>query len=133
MTGEGMTTPDDLRQLRERATPGPWTKQLVGPTVFPPGALDRWRTEIEHSQPSDEPPVVATLGWASNVEDADSPDAALIVWLVNHAEPLEALWRAAKESAELAPRVPDGNKFGRPWTIPNPVIAALAALEQEQS
>ena len=35
----------------------------------------------------------------------------------------------ARVSAELAPRVPDGNGFGYDWTIPNPVIGALAALD----
>ncbi len=38
---------------------------------------------------------------------------------------VEHLSEAARLSAELAPRVPDGNKFGYDWTIPNPVIAAL--------
>ena len=38
------------------------------------------------------------------------------------------LAEAAKASAELSPRVPDGNKFGHPWTIPNPVIEPLKRL-----
>src|SRR5665213_937202 len=36
---------------------------------------------------------------------------------------------AARVSAELSPRVPDGNKFGYDWTIPNPVLEPLAKLD----
>jgi hypothetical protein len=42
---------------------------------------------------------------------------------------LVSLWKAAMDSAELAPRVPDGNKFGHDWTIPNPVVGILATVK----
>ena len=42
---------------------------------------------------------------------------------------LDEIVFAARLSAELSPRVPDGNKFGYDWTIPNPVIVALAKLD----
>lgn len=42
---------------------------------------------------------------------------------------LNELVEAARLSAELSPRVPDGNGFGYDWTIPNPVLEPLAALD----
>lgn len=49
--------------------------------------------------------------------------------LVENTDEILALIEAAKISGELAPRVPDGNKLGHPWMIPNPVLKALAALD----
>ena len=40
-----------------------------------------------------------------------------------------AVVEAARMSAELSPRVPDGNGFGYDWTIPNPVLEPLAKLD----
>lgn len=48
-------------------------------------------------------------------------------------EVLKEVEAAALISAELAPRVPDGNKLGHTWTIPNPVIVPLAKLDKIRS
>ena len=41
-----------------------------------------------------------------------------------------AVIEAARLSARLAPRVPDGNAFGHDWTIPNPVIETLRKFDK---
>lgn len=91
----GMTFADRLKELRERATKGPWNlvHRCIGGPKTPDPDVDEicglgW--DWDDTEPFNAPPEPMRGAFEKGA------DAALIVHLVNHAEAIERLVRAAE-------------------------------------
>lgn len=93
-----MTFTDKLKELREKATKGPWT--------FDPSPFHR-KGEIQTAS------IAGPDGRSLNGQwryPCSIHDARLIIHLINHSEEIEALVEAAKPFADLGcPRTFDGD------------------------
>jgi hypothetical protein len=119
-----MTFADKLKALREKAAKGPWTVRIsyeeergvIDPVTYKsPGYYDNLGIYSEQSK-----------SWPVSCDEYnvfDTPhDILLITYLVNHAEELEALVRAAEQVINC------GNREDRVL-----LILALAALNKEKT
>jgi hypothetical protein len=128
-----MTFADKLKALREKATPGKW----VSRPEF--GARDSEDWEIAPAGPVTSYSAPAEMARFWNYEGKNKHNADLITHLVNRAEELEALVRAAEDVVTVLDSndpaitdtvwVPDG----MPETLRDRVASALAALDKEKT
>jgi hypothetical protein len=115
---------DKLKELRERATDGPW---WIGEMIDPDGHALAWLGNVYID--SDAPKLVNGSRYKRPRDDAE-----FIVFLANHADQIEAL---VKKTDKLIAYIGAKGEISRnkinEIQIIDDVLDALAALDKEQS